>query len=140
MTPIADSGYVVALLNRSDPAHQQVAAVARSLRVAPWLPVPAVTEICHVVHRDMGARAVTAFVRRLAEPDAGLVLLDPAPQDYLRAAEVLDRYGDSGLDLVDALIVALAERLGVRTLLTLNRRHLGLVQPRHCPAFELLPE
>lgn len=140
MTPIADSGYVVALLNRNDPDHRRVAAVARSLRVAPWLPVPAVTEICHVLHREIGASAATTFVRRLAEPDAGLALLNPAPQDYLRASQVLGQYGDSGLDFVDALIVALAERLGVRTLLTLDRRHLGLVQPRHCPGFDLLPE
>jgi hypothetical protein len=48
--------------------------------------------------------------------------------------------GDGGVDFVDALIVAPAERLGVHTLLTLDRRHLGLVHPRHRPAFALLPE
>jgi hypothetical protein len=33
----------------------------------------------------------------------------------------------------------MAERLNVRRILTLDRRHFELIRPRHCPAFELLP-
>lgn len=140
MIPIADSSFVVALVNRRDPDHERAAQTARALRVRPWLPVPAIAEICHVIHRDIGHLAAATFLERLAGPEPGFALLVPVPNDYQRASQVLAQYADSGLDYVDAVIVALAERLQVRTLLTLDRRHLGLVRPVHCPSFELLPE
>jgi hypothetical protein len=39
----------------------------------------------------------------------------------------------------DATVVALAERLKVARVFTLDRRHFELFQPRHCAAFEILP-
>jgi hypothetical protein len=36
--------------------------------------------------------------------------------------------------------VALAERLGSDIVVTLDRRHFAAVTPRHCSAFQLLPE
>ncbi|MEI2690592.1 MAG: hypothetical protein V9H69_13160 [Anaerolineae bacterium] len=36
-------------------------------------------------------------------------------------------------------IVAIAERLKAQRILTLDRRHFGLMRPRHCTAFEILP-
>jgi predicted nucleic acid-binding protein len=56
-----------------------------------------------------------------------------------RASALLDRYADLNLDFADACAVALAERLNVRRLLTLDRRHFAAVRPRHSPAFDVLP-
>ncbi|MEI2692813.1 MAG: PIN domain-containing protein [Anaerolineae bacterium] len=39
--------------------------------------------------------------------------------DYERAAAVLRQYNDAHIDLVDALIVAIAERLNIGLILTL---------------------
>lgn len=39
----------------------------------------------------------------------------------------------------DASIVAIAERLGVTQIATLDRRHFGVVRPNHVDAFTLLP-
>lgn len=60
--------------------------------------------------------------------------------DLARASALLDQYADLGLDFGDACIVALAERLNVRRLLTLDRRHFAAVRPRHCSALEVLPQ
>ncbi len=60
-------------------------------------------------------------------------------EDLARAHEILDRYQSLNLDFVDSVIVALAERLNVRTILTLDQRHFRVVRPRHIPAFEILP-
>ena len=59
--------------------------------------------------------------------------------DLSRVAEVLNQYADARVDFVDATIVALAERLKVTRILTLDRRQFKLFQPRHCAAFEILP-
>jgi hypothetical protein len=48
-------------------------------------------------------------------------------------------YADVGLRFVDAAVIAIAERTGERTIATLDRRHFGVVRPRHTAAFELLP-
>jgi hypothetical protein len=42
-------------------------------------------------------------------------------------------------DVADACVIALAERLGVTRVATLDTRHFSVVRPRHVPAFTLLP-
>jgi uncharacterized protein len=51
----------------------------------------------------------------------------------------MDQYADSALGLVDASIIALAERPRITRVLTLDRRHFRFVRPRHCTAFEIVP-
>jgi predicted nucleic acid-binding protein len=48
-------------------------------------------------------------------------------------------YADLPLGTTDATVIALAERLGVREIATLDRRHFTVVRPRHVPALTLLP-
>ena len=68
-----------------------------------------------------------------------LTLESPTQEDYSRSAELLKQYADASLDFVDALIAAMAERLNITRLLTLDRRDFQLIRPKHCPTFELLP-
>ena len=56
-----------------------------------------------------------------------------------RAAELVEQYADFPLGTVDALVIAIAERLGVTSIFTLDRRHFGAVRPRHVDAFTLRP-
>ena len=43
------------------------------------------------------------------------------------------------LDTSDAATIAIAEREGIRLVLTLDRRDFGLVRPRHIDHFDILP-
>lgn len=71
---------------------------------------------------------------------SGALLPEPvAHQDWLRIAELVLRYQDLPFGTVDASVVAVAERLGVREVMTLDRRHFSVVRPLHVPAFALLP-
>jgi len=54
-------------------------------------------------------------------------------------ADLVDLYGDFPLGGADASVIALAERLGAAIVITLDRRRFAAVQPRHRPAFDLLP-
>lgn len=49
------------------------------------------------------------------------------------------QYADAKLDFVDAIIAAIAERLNITRILTLDQRDFRLIRPRHCEAFEILP-
>lgn len=59
--------------------------------------------------------------------------------DVDRMAELAERYADLGLGGTDASVVAIAERLGIDKIATLDRRHFSVVRPRHVEAFTLLP-
>jgi predicted nucleic acid-binding protein len=52
---------------------------------------------------------------------------------------VLQKYADANIGFVDASIVAIAERLDVRTIATTDRRHFSMFRPKHCRGFELVP-
>jgi predicted nucleic acid-binding protein len=54
-------------------------------------------------------------------------------------AQLVVEYADFPLGGTDASVIALAERLDARVVVTLDRRHFSAVRPRHRDAFELLP-
>ena len=59
--------------------------------------------------------------------------------DWTRIAELTERYSDQPLGGVDAGLIAVAERLGLTTIATLDRRHFGVVRPNHTQALTLVP-
>lgn len=78
------------------------------------------------------------FVSSLA---TGTVQIEQvAPEDLIRTHQILEQYADSQLDFTDAAIVALAERLNVTRVYTLDRRDFSMIRPKHCDYFELLPQ
>jgi uncharacterized protein len=54
-------------------------------------------------------------------------------------AALVEQYADLPLGAVDASVIALAERLGIPEVATLDRRHFSVVRPLHVPTFHLLP-
>ena len=80
---------------------------------------------------------VASFLKGL--PMSRFSLLALLDEDILRVAEILDRYADSRIDFVDPSVMAVAERLNIVTVLTLDRRDFSLFRPRHCNSFILVP-
>ena len=66
--------------------------------------------------------------------------MDLTAADYARMAELVEQYHDLPLGTSDASVTALAERLDVDEVATLDLRHFTVVRPRHVQAFTLLPE
>ena len=82
-----------------------------------------------------------AFAALLADFGSGALDLLDLPLRWLgRAGELVDRYRDLPLGLVDATVVAASEMLEEPKLATLDQRHFGVVQPRHVTALTLLPK
>lgn len=137
MTAIADSSFVIAVAVRTDAGHARCIAVHRQQRLI-YIPQTALTEVTYFVHRYGGNKAVASFLRGL--PDTKYRIVSLETEDLLRTADILDKYHDTRLDFVDATIVAVAERLKITCILTLDYRDFGLVRPRHIERFELLPQ
>jgi predicted nucleic acid-binding protein len=81
-------------------------------------------------------RAMQVFMQDLAT--GAFTYAAPTVGQLSRAMEVDRRFADLGLGLVDASIVALAESLGIRRLVTRDVRHFAAVRLHDGRAFELV--
>ncbi|WP_322766434.1 type II toxin-antitoxin system VapC family toxin [Frankia sp. Cr1] len=134
---IVDAGPIVAAANRKD-RHHAASLDLLSPEKGPFIvPPPVVAEVCHLLQRDAGPRVEAQFLRSFVAGHFAVAELKIADLD--RMADLVDRYADFPLGGVDASVIALAERLGVTEIATLDRRHFGVVRPKHVEAFTLLP-
>ena len=132
---ILDTGVMLAALLRRDPHHAACRDLLASGRWESIVPGLCVTEVAQLLERGAGSMVEATFVESLARAN----VYEPAPTDWERIAQLIRQYADFPLGTVDASVVALAERLNIQTIFTLDRRHFGAVRPAHAPAFELLP-
>jgi len=96
-----------------------------------------VAETAWLVDRQLGPAAEAILYRSLASDELVVEVLNAT--DWARTAELVETYADLHLGGVDASLVAVAERLGVTDIATLDRRDFSVVRPRHADAFMLLP-
>ena len=134
---LLDSGFLYGFVDKADVHHLQALEVMSSIREPILFPIPAVTEVSYFVSRNLGVQRLSDFLVDLSS--TSLVLEVPDSRDYLRSAEILRKYNDANIDFVDACIVAMAERLNITKILTVDRRHFQIFRPTHCQAFEILP-
>jgi predicted nucleic acid-binding protein len=133
---VADTGFIVALLNEADEWHEQ--SKVQYTHYAPILmPQTVLAEVAYLVGREAGIANVVAFLKGLPESRFRLVSL--TANDIHRVAEILDQYADSRIDFVDATVMTIGERYDCRIVLTIDRRDFQIFRPNHCEWFELLP-
>ena len=135
-TLVTDTSVVYAALNRDEKHHRRCASLLASSSPV-VLPAPVITETSLLSLSRRRPRAADALLRSVV--DGSVAVVDLQTQDYLRVRELIARYVDLGLSVVDASVVAIAERLEETTIATLDRRHFSVVQPLHCEAFTLVP-
>ncbi len=134
---LLDTGALYALADRDDQWHARMVAALEDHPGDRIVPVTVLTEACYLVGSHLGIAAERRLIR--ATLDGELLLEGVILSDLARADQVLQKYSDANVGLVDATAVAIAERLAIRIILTTDRRHFSLFRPRHCRAFELLP-
>lgn len=137
MAYLLDTGFFYALLNRSEQQHLPVLAVAKRINEPIILPTPVTTEVAYLVLRDLGPIHLADFVESLSKTD--FAFTEPTTDGYRRAANIIRQSQDAHIDFVDAILVAVAERLNITKILTIDQRHFRLFRPKHCPVFEVLP-
>jgi predicted nucleic acid-binding protein len=133
--PLFDSGVLFAALDRSDRWHERAARLVTNCRRPPLVPVTTLPEVCYFARKMLGEAVERAFVGDVAE--GAFAVQDLTDADVERAAELMAEYPEIGF--VDASIVAMAERLRIDTLATIDRRHFTPIRPRHLRAFTLVP-
>ena len=133
---ITDTGVVYASMDRADPSHRACVALLQQTGNPLLVPSPVLVELDWLGD----ARGVPVLDATLDSVESGSIeVIDLSPADYTRIRELCRQYRDLGLGMVDASVVAVAERLGEETIATLDHRHFSVVRPRHVTAFTLVP-
>jgi hypothetical protein len=134
---ILDTGPLLSALDAADPDHARCAALVTDGGEDLVVPALVLAELDY-------------WCARRLSPDAWLIFLDdvlagayrvepPTPADLARCRDLQAQYRDLALGVVDASVVALAERLEEPKVATLDQRHFRTVRPTHVAALELLP-
>jgi predicted nucleic acid-binding protein len=96
-----------------------------------------IAEVSYLLARDAGSTVEAEFLRSFTT--GFLTVVDLTATDPGRSAELVEQYSDMPLGATDACLVALAERLGIVELATLDRRHFTIVRPHHVDTLTLIP-
>lgn len=132
---VADTGAIMALFDRSERHHEAVRLLYEDDPDAWILPWSVLPEIDYLVATRLGTRAEDLW---LADLSCGAFAVEWGRQEDLEAAERLcRRYKTLRLGLVDALVIATAERLRAEAIATLDLKHFGAVSIKGKP--RLLP-
>jgi hypothetical protein len=131
---VADTGAVVALLDREERHHRVLRALHAEAPDAWTLPWAILPEVDYLVETQLGSRVQRLWLADLA---GGRFAVEWGSAGDLPAALALvTKYAALELGLVDALVMTIAERL-LADIATLDLRDFGAVTLKHGP--RLLP-
>ena len=132
---LLDTGVLYALADADDAWHARCRYYVVRTRATLVVPVTVLPEVTYLLRDRLGSSQERAFVDALVRDP--LRVETTTRSDYERCAALMEKYPAIGF--VDASVVAIAERLRLSTIATTDRRHFGLIRPRHVAAFELVP-
>ena len=122
---VADTGAIVALIDRSDRHHRALLTLYEKDPAAWVLPWAILPEVDYLVGAHVGVRAQEAFLADLAEGTFTVAWGDEADLDEAR--RLSRRYARLRIGLVDAVVIATAVRMKARAIATLDLRHFAAV-------------
>ena len=132
---IVDAGPLIAAADAAEARHSNCVDALSRTDMLLVVPAMVLAEASYLIGKRLGALAESRFLFAIE----AFQIEAPTPADLRRMAELVERYSDFPLGGTDASIVALAERLGAATIITLDRRHFGSVKPKHVESFKLVP-
>ena len=134
---LMDTGILYALADKKDSWHKRAVDFVSVFGGRLIVPFTVIPEVCYLLNAYMGQAAELAFINSLVKRELSVEHFREG--DLSRCSEILRQYGDNNIGLVDASIIAVAERLKIRKVCTTDWRHFSVVRPKHCDALELLP-
>lgn len=128
---------VYAAIDAHDAAHPRCRDLLESIDEPLVLPAPVVVEVDWIGTLRREPMVRDGLLGGIA--DGSLHVENLSSADYARIRDLCRQYDDLPLGLVDASVIAVAERLGERTVATLDHRHFSVVRPRHIRTLTLVP-
>jgi len=133
---LVDTGPLVAILSRADQHHERCVEALRHLPGPLFSCWPVITEATWLLRAH--PRAVQQLLRSLV--GGFLELLPLTSLEAKGIADVMRKYESIHPQLADAALVYLANRDGIDTIFTLDRRDFSVFRSARKRPFRLLPE
>ncbi len=134
---LCDTGVLLAAGNIKDQTHRSCVRLLREAEGPLLVPSPVMGEVGYLLQSRVGPHAEVTFLKSFGGD--GFHVAELQDGDIERMAELVETYISLPLGIVDAAVIAIAERLKLTNVATLDHRHFAVVRPRHVAAFELLP-
>ena len=133
---VADTSPLVAIVRTREKAHKKCAATLKTLR-APLLTCwPVLTEAAWLLRDEPGG--IKAIGGMIESGLVQLVELDETALAWIIA--FMDRYASAGAQMADAALMYIAEREGIDTVFTLDRRDFSVYRTTDGRALTILPK
>jgi len=133
---IVDTAVLVAAADRKDRFHGECATLVGEDPGPLVTTAMVIAETAYLMRRQLGSDAEASLYAAIVDGDLGIEPI--TSDDWARVRTLVERYADLPLGGTDASLVAIAERLDVRRIATIDD-HFRVVRPQHCDAFKLLP-
>jgi predicted nucleic acid-binding protein len=133
---LVDTGPLVAFVSTTDAYHRRCAETLAALDPPLLTCWPVLTEAAWLLRQEP-----VALAKLFEGFDIGLLALlelDPAALPWIAA--FLRRYVSARIQLADAALAYLAEREGVHTLFTLDRRDFSIIRLKRNRVLRLIPD
>ena len=133
---LLDTGPLVALLDRSERNHGRCVAFFREFRGRLITTESVLTEAVYLLGPSFShKKPVLDFIL-----NGGAELVPMAPALLKRCVHLMSKYSDVPMDYADATLVAVAETLGIRDILTLDRRGFSVYRYSSRGSFRIFPD
>jgi len=134
---LLDPSAVLAAADMADLNHRAAVTWFEQVDEPLLLGALGLAELDLLLQRELGREATLAVVEALVAGSIRLVA--PTTEDLARAAELMAEVAEHRPRLADALLVATAERLGIRRVAAFDRRPLAVFRPRHARSLDFEP-
>ena len=137
MAIVADSGGIYGLYDKRDSAHIRLRGTVERERTRMIIPSVALGEIDYLLRVRLGTRALMQF---LSDVEKGAFEIEAVTsEDLRRCRSLIMKYANLDLGLCDSAVVAVAERLGIDRILTVDQRDFRAIRSSKGKVFRLLP-
>jgi uncharacterized protein len=134
---VYDTTFLFALLDDRDQCHERAVSWLREADEEGAVTPLVLGEVDYLTGSRLGRHARSAFRQDVA---AGAYAVSWWPRAHIETVRIAERYGELGVSLTDASLVALAARQGTTAVATFDERHFRAMRPiSHGTAFTLLP-
>ena len=133
---VVDTGPLVAIVRDQEEHHARCVATLKELRSPLLTCWPVITEVAWLLRRE--PTAMTVIEGLFSSGAVRLVELDAEALSW--AVSFLGRYATLGAQLADAALMFIAEREGIETVFTLDRRDFSVYRTSDGRALTVLPD
>ncbi|MBM3699327.1 MAG: PIN domain-containing protein [Actinobacteria bacterium] len=113
---LIDAGPLIALFNKNDKYHEKIKELIKNYKGLLTTSWPVITETCHMLDFNVGAQIDFLKWIRLG----GLKIEDIQTGEIDKIIKLSEKYSDIPMDLADATLVIISERLGIKEIITID--------------------